>query len=251
MDFPLIDHFRMFHELSKEYELSASARSVYFALLGEFNAAFWPDELKISDRSMLELSGVKSTATVHDARNLLKLMNLIDFRKGKNRKTIYKILNKARDKQSENTNRTPTESSNEQSALFLMSSCGLVGKTEDERQSQPPPPREGQTTKRGLLSVSKNEENAEEYDIDEIVEEWTESPCFSKLDFELITEIANLVKKHGKAKVKEAMGKAKRANNNRNGVSFAFFKAILEKESEKGGEKNEEDPRGKWTFGNK
>lgn len=92
MGWSLIDHFRTFHSLSKEYDLSAGARSVYFALLGEFNAAYWPDELRISDRQMQELSGVKSVATVHDARNLLKSLKLIDFRKGKNRKTIYRLL---------------------------------------------------------------------------------------------------------------------------------------------------------------
>ena len=92
MGWSLIDHFRTFHCLSKEYELSAGARSVYFALLGEFNAAYWPEELRISDRQMQELSGVKSVATIHDARNLLKSLKVIDFRKGKNRKTIYRLL---------------------------------------------------------------------------------------------------------------------------------------------------------------
>ena len=90
----LIDYFRSFHVCSKEYELSATARSVYFALLGEFNAAYWKDELIISDRQMLELSGVKSVATIHDARNLLKSLGFIDFRKGKNRKSVYRLLQK-------------------------------------------------------------------------------------------------------------------------------------------------------------
>lgn len=88
----LIDHFRAFHAFSKANDFSMAARSVYFALLGEFNANFWIEELSISDRAMMELSGAKSTATVHDARNILKSAGFIDFRKGKNRKAIYRLL---------------------------------------------------------------------------------------------------------------------------------------------------------------
>ena len=84
MGWSLIDHFRTFHNLSKEYDLSAGARSVYFALLGEFNAAYWPEELRISDRQMQELSGVKSVATIHDARNLLKSLNAFELMRKRN-----------------------------------------------------------------------------------------------------------------------------------------------------------------------
>ena len=293
MGWSLIDHFRTFHILSKEYDLSAGARSVYFALLGEFNAAYWPDELRISDRQMQELSGVKSVATVHDARNLLKSLKLIDFRKGKNRKTIYRLLTD----RITSTMQTPIvelpehqpntcRTFDERTGLFPIPACAQedvkTGKTERPSATATAPRGrdslrrvraelgEGATTsaepaaqtaagrqtcgkdandggayaplhERTLpLSAPENEEG----EFDAFIDDWSDSPVFCKLDFELISELKVLADKYGLAALRQAMTAAKRANGKTQGVSFDFFKAVLNRQQNpkpqplKGGEKS-------------
>ena len=291
MGWSLIDHFRTFHSLSKEYDLSAGARSVYFALLGEFNAAYWPDELRISDRQMQELSGVKSVATVHDARNLLKSLKLIDFRKGKNRKTIYRLLTD----RIANTIQTPIaelsehqpntcQTLDERTGLFPIPACARedlkTGKTERPSATAPRGRDslrrvrvelgEGATTAaepaaqtaagRQTCGKDANDGGAyaplhertlplrspenEEGGFDAFIDDWSDSPVFCKLDFELISELKVLSEKYGLAALRQAMTAAKRANGKSQGVSFDFFKAVLERQQKpdtqplKGGEKS-------------
>lgn len=79
MPYTLIDFTRGFHSLSKELRLSAGVRSLYTALVGEFNEARWPERISFSDRELKTLAGLKSVSTVHEAKLVLKNHNLIDF----------------------------------------------------------------------------------------------------------------------------------------------------------------------------
>lgn len=79
MPYTLIDFTRGFHSLSKELILSAGVRSLYTALVGEFNEARWPERISFSDRELKTLAGLKSVSTVHEAKLVLKNHNLIDF----------------------------------------------------------------------------------------------------------------------------------------------------------------------------
>lgn len=79
MTYTLIDYTREFHCISKRLNLSASTRSVYTAIVGEMNEAHYPERLSLTDRQLMTLAGLRSVATVHEAKNVLKNYGLIDF----------------------------------------------------------------------------------------------------------------------------------------------------------------------------
>lgn len=87
-----LDYVRAFHIYSKRYKLSATVRSLMHAIYGEFNVQMWPEELSLSDGEMAELAGVKKRDTIHDAKNLLKELGWIDFKRGKNRVSVIRLL---------------------------------------------------------------------------------------------------------------------------------------------------------------
>lgn len=84
----------------------------------------------------------------------------------------------------------------------------------------------------------------EEREFDAFIDDWSDSPVFCKLDFELISELKVLSETYGLAALRQAMTAAKRANGKSQGVSFDFFKAVLERQQKpdtqplKGGETN-------------
>lgn len=84
----------------------------------------------------------------------------------------------------------------------------------------------------------------EEGGFDAFIDDWSDSPVFCKLDFELISELKVLSEVYGLAALRQAMTAAKRANGKSQGVSFDFFKAVLERQQKpdtqplKGGEKS-------------
>ena len=82
----LIDHYNWFQGLSRRENLSANARSLYFAILGEFNEARYPAELKLSNEYLQHLSGIKSSASFDSARNALLNAGAI-----KSKKRVYKL----------------------------------------------------------------------------------------------------------------------------------------------------------------
>lgn len=116
--FTLIDYFKAFHSLKETLNLSAGAQAVYFSILGELNAARFPEQLKISTRELKALAGLKSTNAVIENRNVLKNKKLIDFHT-ESGVTIYSLstehlLNTCRTltEQSLNGNRTAETNSN-------------------------------------------------------------------------------------------------------------------------------------------
>ena len=102
--FTLIDYFKAFHSLKETLRLSAGAQAVYFSILGELNAARFPEQLKISTRELKALAGLKSTNAVIENRNVLKNKKLIDFHT-ESGVTIYSLSAE----HLLNTNRTPAE----------------------------------------------------------------------------------------------------------------------------------------------
>ena len=102
--FTLIDYFKAFHSLKETLRLSAGAQAVYFSILGELNAARFPEQLKISTRELKALAGLKSTNAVIENRNVLKNKKLIDFHT-ESGVTIYSLSTE----HLLNTNRTPAE----------------------------------------------------------------------------------------------------------------------------------------------
>lgn len=92
MTYTLIDYTREFHCISKRLNLSASTRSVYTAIVGEMNEAHYPERLSLTDRQLMMLAGLRSVATVHEAKNVLKNYGLIDFSRVGHGVTSYCLL---------------------------------------------------------------------------------------------------------------------------------------------------------------
>lgn len=249
MSYTLIDYFKEFHSLKQKHNLSANAQACYFSILGEFNAARFPERLSISDRELKTLAGLKSVATAHDAKRILKNLNLIDFQSGRGAQgtTWYRLCTA----HLPNINRTLTEHSpNIKRTLSEHSSRCNTSLSIDDREDVKTLDEKTTTT------TTTTARARDTYVIDNIIEYWEESR-FGRLDFELISELDLLVKKYGEEEVKAAMNAAKRANGKPQGVSFDFFKAVLENrlkpKKPKGAVSDEnrieeEDPRAKWQF---
>ena len=78
----LIEEFKAFQEASRRQRLSANARSLYVALLGEFYSAGYVEELALSNVYLQELSGIRSTNSFASARAALQNVGLIHHKKG-------------------------------------------------------------------------------------------------------------------------------------------------------------------------
>lgn len=89
--YTLIDYFNGFQTLKRNKNFSAGVQSAYFAILGEFDLQRFPAELALSTRELKELAGLKSVASAHEARNVLKNNKLVDF-ETKRGTTIYRLL---------------------------------------------------------------------------------------------------------------------------------------------------------------
>ena len=86
----LIELFKGFHSRAVEQEFPPSARVLYLTLLGEFNAAYWKDELAFTESELSGLTGLRKT-TVHEAKEFLASRHFIKTWK-KKRVTIFKLL---------------------------------------------------------------------------------------------------------------------------------------------------------------
>ena len=85
----LTDYTMNFHIVSRQKELSPGTRSLFTALVGEFNAAYFPNSLQFSDRVLSTLAGLKSVSSVFECRNVLKMHGFIDFKTQKGKRTTY------------------------------------------------------------------------------------------------------------------------------------------------------------------
>lgn len=228
----LIDLFKEFHRDAIQQEFPPSARVLYDTLLYKFNEAFWIDKLVLSERDLTQLTGL-SPASVHRAKHFLASRQIIKCTPFKN-KTSYS-LGEAVMKQ--------LRSSNEAVMKQSWSSREAVGgssyirvredvKTLDVKTS----PLPTDTTARVCAPVNRNSEEA---DLDAIVDRWQELR-FGRLNIEMVSELELLLKKHGFDKINRAMTEAAESNGKSQGVSFKFFKAVLEntgKPTQKAGEK--------------
>ncbi len=65
---------------------SANARSLFFAILGEFNAARYPSELILRNGSLQQLSGIRASSSFDAARNALINAGAI-----KHKREVYRL----------------------------------------------------------------------------------------------------------------------------------------------------------------
>ena len=121
----LIDLFKEFHRNAIQQEFPASARVLYYTLLGEFNSARWIDSLVLSTRDLTQLTGLPTTS-VHRAKQFLTSKGLIKCAPFKN-KTQFSLCGTVAE-QSRNSNGTVAEQSRN---TFENPNIRVRDKTED------------------------------------------------------------------------------------------------------------------------
>ena len=78
----LIDHFNAFQTCCECRNFTANARSLYYAILSEFNKRRFPEELKLSNCYLQEASGITARSSFDAARNVLISTNVIKHKHG-------------------------------------------------------------------------------------------------------------------------------------------------------------------------
>lgn len=283
MSYTLIDFFNGFQSLKRRKRFSAGTQSTYFAILAEFNSAYFPESISISTRDLQQLAGLKSVSSAHECRNVLKNNNLIDF-KTKNCTTVYRLLtehlpnkNGLGAEHQPNANRTA-------GGLFNIPACEdsrLKTETEDERRAR----AHEQTDAGGIETpkvARKREESGNVTTSDDpsphalpnplkspekendIFKVWQEEVPDVYLNARQRYELAEIAEENFE-KAKEAI---MRMSDTRQYKSFEAFKEKIEemgvktkkkKTALKGGERNgrkrydeeEQDPREKWEYSNR
>lgn len=269
MTYTLIDFFNGFQSLKRRKRFSAGAQSTYFAILAEFNSAYFPESISISTRDLQQLAGLKSVSSAHECRNVLKNSNLIDF-KTQNCTTVYRLLtehlpnkNGLGAEHQPNVNRTA-------GGFFNIPACE-DSRLETENSVRSQSARERGTEKEEETLSNREHAQASETaaTIDEVVDYWERTLLGGRMTVEHQSELLIYLNdpEKGLEWVKEAMKEASDANSNPHGLSFKLLRGVIEKKKTpkpekkksalKGGEKNgrkryeEEDPREKWEYSNR
>lgn len=253
-----LSQYNAFFKLARERTLCGIDQLVGLHIQHMFNQSHWAETILVADAELLECinwydkkGNPTSLDSIRKAKARLKKKGIIDFKPGKgNKPTEYRLIQLY---PSDTLEDTPTDTPSGTELFshtayapktFLdvktsdnnsNSSAGARSDVEDSKDAE---------TITGALTL-----NSRENELDAIIEEWNQSSCFSKLDFELISELEVLLRKHGATAIRNAMAKAKRSTDR--GVSFNYFKAILEprrnKQPLKGGESNGEYEKPKYN----
>lgn len=240
----LMDHFNIFQKVAKSLRLSANARSLYVAVLGEFNSARYPVTLNLSNRLLQDISGINAESSFHSARNALLNARLI-----KAKKQFYTLSSEDALKKIESRLGVSVESPWSQSGVSLEPPWSPLGAALDN------------TT---FLSIPKNKVD-EEVDEDEapatpasstrvvpigdlnpqIYEVWTLYEG-ENLSGGQILDMYSLEREYGVELLVECIKEASRSNT-RQRLSYNFVKKILENRAK--GVKHNERSFGRKTGG--
>ena len=212
---------------------ASSAQLIFLHLLHENNRHGNTGTVKISDRELGHRTRL-SKQTITEAKRTLKNRGLIDFHTDRDKprmSTTYTLpfftigQNVGQDIGHEVGQTLGQKVGREGFVSYTRAGGESRPKTEDFLKNNNDT-RTRELKESNELKAVDAQEHASE--LDAILDEWQTSGCFAKLDFQLISELDALLKKLGVSAIREAMDKAKRSNNNRNGVSFSYFKAVLE-----------------------
>ncbi len=212
----LAEWFQAFHRYAVENDLSASARVLFYTLLGLFNAEFWKvDRVSISVRQMQALGGFQSSSVVERAKTVLGTENIVKIEKLKNNKTQFELvepqlwLRHTRDtpaEHSRNTCGTPAEHSrNTAYTITLPKTKQEDIKTEDIKT------KEKNAHARGFPKVRDVERLIEYFSLEldiVLVRDWEEEKICDELTPYDLKILSDLQKKYGVEKLKTAMGQA-------------------------------------------
>lgn len=232
MAYTLTDYIRGFQKLNRHKGFSAGVQSTFLAIVCEFDAQGFPDEVELSTRELQLKSGLKSVATVHEAKNVLKLNRLIDFRTKKKRQVTFFTLC------TEHLGKQRGEQSTEQSAELQ----GLVCYTPAQENGvgstlplSPTPPIPNPKKETMSQQASKQAGLAED-----VVELW-ERKTGTKLEDGEKVALRTFDELYGRETIKVAIA----TYAYKKGRKFSFFdewclKPLLVGSSVKGGEDNGE-----------
>lgn len=214
----LIDLFKEFHRNAIQQEFPASARVLYYTLLGEFNSARWIDSLVLSTRDLTQLTGLPTTS-VHRAKQFLTSKGLIKCAPFKN-KTQFSLCGTVAE-QSRNSNGTVAEQSRN---TFENPNIRVRDKTEDIKttdiQSINPP--------RACAPVNWDCEN-------ELATLWLDNGG-ARVTAELLSYLQALTEKHGVEWTAQAIREAASAFSGDFAMSLNFLRGCVKRKLE-GGEK--------------
>ena len=138
----LIDHFNAFQVVSETNGLTPNARSLYFAILAEFNRQRFPASAKILNGYLQQLSGITSNSSFDAARTALINAGAIHHKKN-----IYEL-------KTGNVERKPIETVSNSVENSMENQCNSVGKPMENLWKT-----DGKSL--GLLSIPTNEEERE------------------------------------------------------------------------------------------
>ena len=248
----LMDCFNAFQKVTKALKLSANARSLYIAILGEFNSARYPAVLNIPNALLRHLSSInlegKSDSSFQSARNALQNAGLIKYKK-----ELYQL-----------TPNDALEKLQKRFGKLLETPCNELGDSLETTWKQVGDRLE---VSRFISTTSDKEVDNKNYNLKEekresagayekisVEVESAKSPCDSqlnlagspsnevmevwekckgaKLDGNQLIDLISLEKALGKEEVKRAMEIASLKNNYSNfpELWYSFFKRELEKQ---------------------
>ena len=255
MSYVLEDYARAFEQLKRTRNILASTQSVYYTLLGEADLRQFPTEFEMSIRDLGALAGLKSTETVHTAKNVLKNIGLIDFKTLK-RTTVFTLL-------PPNAKRTPTGCLDKRETNICQTPNGGISGDFGT------PTHAGTHANSLQTKISNhtqtNVRTRESEDWGEIAEYWAASGG-AWLSDEAAAELQTLLRERGREWLKSAIRAAAASNSFQQGFSLKYFRGAVARLL-KGGERvgrqtqgrrtevnavatadTEEDSGGKWVF---
>lgn len=236
MTYTLTDYIRGFHKLNRAKCFSSSVQSTFLAIVCEFDVLGFPDEIELSTRELQLRSGLKSVATVHEAKNVLKMNRLIDFRTRKKQQTTFFTLctghlsECSAGRSTERSTEHSTEQGSEHSTEHLTEQRGLVCYTPAQVQSgdggaplplPPTPPNPNPKKQPEIKAQPAVAEQAEQRDIVDVWEEMTRTKLTSPADQ---FQLRHYDDTHGREIVKVAI----KEHVYGNGRTFKYFKACLD-----------------------
>ncbi len=230
----LIDLWKGFHSDAIQQEYPPSPRVLFDTLIFKLNERFWGDELVLSERDLIQMTGLKKT-TLHDAKQFLASRHIIKCTPFKN-KTSYSLGEKMQellDRPIPDQPATSKRPVSDQSPTTSRPVSDQLLATPTKRVREDLKTKDlktldvktdiSSTTTIARAGAHVNKEN----ELDKLVDYWEESR-FGRLSIELISKLEVYLKKYGYSEVRAAMDSAKESNGSPYGVSFKYFATILE-----------------------
>ncbi len=216
----LAEYFQAFHSYAYENALTASARTLYYTILGEFNAAYWKrSELSKSVRELREIGGFKSEGTVQKAKAELGTENILQIGKIKNC-DVYKLVEPLNWRRNQNLLETLSEqivNSKETLSEHLVNTLGVpnYARVKDNKDSKT---SEEEKKERACAK------NFDELDSD-VRHAWIQANGENPFGGD-VEDLLNFQKRYGAEKVVQAITHCRRSRQN-DRVNISYVESVL------------------------